>query len=180
MAESDTQAKKEARASATPKPRVQQDAVPQTTRPQPTTPSVLDRFAGELMAYNIELRCRYLLGRQAKDFWRRIVARQQAMISAYGSQAVALAVSEAKAAAAAHGRCGRRTAALIRATSRSLRSAEPSNNSRADTAGQPAKAGQRRQAAPGRQPQAGSPLSAPAVPGACTWPFQGGRVRTCR
>jgi hypothetical protein len=159
MAESDTQAKKEARASATPKPRVQQDAVPQTTRPQSTTPSVLDRFAGELMAYNIELRCRHLLGRRTKDFWRRIVARQQTMISAYGSQAVALAVSEAKAAAAAHGRCGRRTAALIRATYGSLRGTGP-----ATTAGQTPQGSQPRQASAGRQPQAGSPLGAPAAP----------------
>lgn len=121
MAVSDTQANQEAREGTAALPRAQQDTVPQNRRLQSTTASImLGRFAGELMAYNLERRCRQLRGRRANDFWRRIVARQEAMISAYGSQAVALAASKAEAAATAYGPCGRRTGVLIKATYKSL------------------------------------------------------------
>jgi hypothetical protein len=125
MAVSDTQANQETSEDATARPRAQQDTVPQNGRLQTTISSImLGRFAGELMAYDLERRCRHLRGRRANDFWRLIVARQEGMISAYGSQAVALAVSRAEAAATAYGPCGRRTAALIRGAYKSMRDME--------------------------------------------------------
>ena len=56
----------------------------------------LARYRNEATAYYLELRCRSLSNRQGRDFWKRIVARHEAMITAYGPASVVRARVEAE------------------------------------------------------------------------------------
>lgn len=58
--------------------------------------SSLARYRNEATAYYLELRCRSLSSREVRDFWRRIVSRHEAMISAYGRAPVVRARVEAE------------------------------------------------------------------------------------
>jgi hypothetical protein len=65
------------------------------------------------MAYYLDRRCRHLSRRDANSFWKAIVARHQAALSAYGSKAVKSALSAAEAAASSRS-CGSATAELVK------------------------------------------------------------------
>lgn len=56
----------------------------------------LARYRNEATAYYLELRCRSLSNRQVRDFWKRIVARHESMIAAYGPASVVRARVEAE------------------------------------------------------------------------------------
>ena len=56
----------------------------------------LARYRNEATAYYLELRCRSLSSRAVRDFWRRIVARHEAMISIHGGPRVVRARIEAE------------------------------------------------------------------------------------
>ncbi len=75
----------------------------------------LTRYRKLTAAYYLERRCQHLSRAQAVDFWKRIVARHNAVLSKYSTSQVAKAKRDAETAANAQGACGARTAQIVRA-----------------------------------------------------------------
>lgn len=77
--------------------------------------SSLTGYRSVTEAYYLERRCQHLSRPAAVQFWRKIVARHQAVLRKYSQSQVAKAKSGARRAAQAQGRCGQRTARIVHA-----------------------------------------------------------------
>ena len=75
----------------------------------------LTRYRKLTAAYYLERRCQHLSRAEAVGFWKRIVARHNAVLSKYSTAQVAKAKRDAERAANAQGACGARTAQIVRA-----------------------------------------------------------------
>ncbi len=77
--------------------------------------AALARYTQATAAYYVERRCQHLAHAQAMRFWQQVVASHNSLLSNHDRAAVKRAKAQAMAAADAAGRCGSRTAGLVRA-----------------------------------------------------------------
>jgi hypothetical protein len=78
-------------------------------------------YSHQAAAYYVERRCRHLSQNQAMKFWRKIVAKHNALIDRHGPDAVRKAKNAAISKSRASGRCGSQTAKLVRRGYASIR-----------------------------------------------------------
>ena len=81
----------------------------------------LRSYSQQAAAYYVERRCRHLSQGQAMKFWRKIVAKHNVLIERHGPDAVRAAKNAAISKSRASGRCGSRTANLVRRGYASIR-----------------------------------------------------------
>lgn len=75
----------------------------------------LDGYRRVATAYYLERRCQHLSRANAMAFWKQIVARHNAVLKKYEPGAVKRAQTRAQLNARAKGRCGARTAQIVKA-----------------------------------------------------------------
>jgi len=75
----------------------------------------LTRYRRVTEAYYLERRCQHLSRSQAMTFWKKIVSQHNAVLKKYKTSQVSKAKSGAETAARKWGRCGTRTARIVKA-----------------------------------------------------------------